>query len=79
MAEKSYEAKDVLCPFYKYEKNGNLYCEGIFQKGSTCQHFPSNEIKMEYKRRFCMDFAGYPTCPLYAAIYTAKYKEDEDG
>ena len=79
MAEKSYESKDVLCPFYKYEKNGNLYCEGIYHNGGICQSFGGNAGKMAHKIRYCMDFVGYPTCPLYAAIYTAKYKEGVDG
>ena len=64
---RAYECKDVVCPFYKYEKDGKLYCEGIYKNCCICQSFPSNVSKMTHKVKYCMDLAGYPTCPLYKA------------
>lgn len=76
MAQR-YESKDVVCPFYKYEKGGRLFCEGLYKSGSVCQTFGGNESKMAHKLRFCMDFEGYPTCPLYIAI-NGKYEVKDE-
>lgn len=67
ISDKSYEAKEVVCPFYRFEKGQSLYCEGIYASG-IIQTFPSQPQKMLHKIRYCHGIETCKECKLYQVI-----------
>jgi hypothetical protein len=45
----------VQCPYYKYERESVIYCEGAEENSSIHMAFSSKTQRQEYERRFCQD------------------------
>ena len=67
LAEKRYEANEVTCPFYRFEKGNSLYCEGIYG-GGIIQTFPTKTHKMLHKIKYCHSIESCKECKLHQAI-----------
>ena len=59
---------DVVCPFYHRDDGLKVRCEGFCNTVTIQLSFKSKEQKQVHKHRHCMDFKGYPKCPLYPVI-----------
>ncbi len=70
----SYESKYVKCPFYHYEQQGKICCEGVNDKSSLHLAFGDSKDKIKYQKTFC--FADYEKCMLCHMLY---FKYDEEG
>jgi hypothetical protein len=70
--ENNYEAKEVVCPFYRFEKGHTLYCEGVYGRG-IIQTFDTKGEKMAHKKAYCHGHETCKRCKLYQAI-NEKYK-----
>ena len=71
-ANNNYECKEVVCPFYRFEKDHALYCEGVYGKG-IIQTFAKKDDKMAHKIAYCHGIEDCKKCWLYHAI-NAKYE-----
>ena len=63
----SYASQNVICPFYMYEKEKAMYCEGLI-KGSrhTITNFKNKDTFKKYKIMFCN--SEYKKCELCKAL-----------
>lgn len=61
----------VLCPFYKYERGDDVYCEGIDWHSTTVNAFANGKHKTEYKNVFCC--TEWQKCRLAKAL-ESKYE-----
>ena len=68
---KIFEAKEVVCPFYKHEQGFKLFCEGIYGK-TIIQTFDGYDHKMMHKQQYCHDLDSCKQCRIYQAV-DAKY------
>ena len=68
---------DVVCPFYHAEEGLRIKCEGFCEAVTIQLYFSHKELMQLHKHMHCMDFIGYPRCPLYPVI-AKQYKEDKD-
>ncbi len=71
----SYESKYAKCPFYHYEQQGKICCEGVNDQSSLHLAFGDAKDKKCYQKTFC--FTGYQKCRLYHMLL-AKYEEGDD-
>lgn len=71
-SNNKYEAKDVMCPFYRAEKDHSLYCEGVYGNG-LIQTFEKKSDKMDHKKSYCHGYETCKNCKLYQAI-NVKYE-----
>lgn len=72
MSKNKYEAKEVVCPFYRGEKDHLLFCEGIYGSG-IINTFEKKSDKMDHKKAFCHGHETCKVCKLYQVI-NEKYK-----
>jgi hypothetical protein len=70
--ENKYEAKEVVCPFYRFERDHAIYCEGIYGCG-VIQTFDKKDYKMRHKKMYCHGVDTCKLCRLYQAI-NVKYE-----
>ena len=66
---------DIVCPFYHAEDGLKVRCEGFCKTVTLQLSFASKEQKQMHKHQHCMDFKGYPKCPLYPII-NRQYEEE---
>lgn len=43
----------VRCPYYKYERQSVIYCEGCAENSSIHMAFSSSTGRKKFERRFC--------------------------
>lgn len=75
--------ESVKCPFFlrysKGQRNNTIsvtceaLCDNLGFEMSTKSCFATKEERRNYMELFCCDL--YEECPMYKAIYNAKYKE----
>lgn len=59
------------CPFYMYEKNGKLSCEGASLK------FPDKDARSEYVLKYCTNSYGWRKCPIAHYMENYYFRKDE--
>ena len=59
---------DVVCPFYHRDDGLKVRCEGFCKTVTIQLSFKNKEQKQIHRHQYCMDFKGYPKCPLYPVI-----------
>ena len=70
----SYNAPDVICPFYHNDRRRKIICESAVEGSvSTTLNFPSNRAVRDHIDDFCSSRC-YEGCPIYRAIME-KYDE----
>lgn len=67
----NYDDKNVRCPFYQYERDNKIYCEGLIKNSVTSTNFKNKSALKEHKNGICSE--AYKDCPLYKAL-TKKYE-----
>lgn len=75
MSRKSYIDANIVCPFYGFDGDQKIHCEG-FSKSTRIQlAFASKEARREHKKAYCKSMEGCKECPLYAVIIK-QYEEE---
>ena len=72
MGKHSY-TKDVVCPYYKYEAQQMIYCEGVEDKTALHLAFDSKQGKKDYMKFHCREC--WKRC-LIAQMLNRKYDYD---
>lgn len=67
---------DVVCPFYHKDDGLKVRCEGFCNAVTIQLSFTSLEQKQVHKHTHCMEFDGYPKCPIYPVI-NKQYMDEE--
>ena len=65
---RKHVSNEVVCPFYKYEEDSVLICEGFAPVCDLHVTFRGSRSKCNHKELHCDSFKGYPKCPLYPLI-----------
>ena len=60
----------VLCPFYKYEGERMIYCEGVEPETALHLAFKTKDKLRDYRKRFCEEC--HNKC-LIAGMLNRKY------
>lgn len=68
----------AVCPFYKYNTDCILTCEGLGGATALTLRFPDQETAYKYRLHYCVSMAGHKECPLYKALM-AKYEEEDQS
>ena len=64
----SYNAPNVICPFYHHDRQNQIFCEAVVDGAlSTCLNFAGAKEAKDYLESFCSDEC-YQGCPIYLAI-----------
>ena len=71
---KHYVSKSVRCPFYHWEEERWICCEGVARETWLRLTFSTRTAFANYKGRVCC--GDYETCPI-AQMLTKKYEEEE--
>lgn len=73
---QKYTSKEIKCPFYLFEQNHMIFCEGITtETQSTAIIFKNNKSLSNYKKTLCNCLPGYESCPL-AKLLLERYAEN---
>ncbi len=65
------------CPFYQFEREKTVVCEGIVEHSFSEQKFTRERFLQAHKEEFCCSM-NYTNCPLGKLLF-AKYEEDIYG
>ena len=68
--------KLICCPYYKYERGGNIVCEGKVRR------FRKGERRRAHIRRYCGSLEGWRGCPHAQAMerfYEALERAEKNG
>ncbi len=63
-----------ICPFFRYESNNMIGCEGMMPRSRLRNYFANPEDKEKYMERVCCTYEYDRRC-LIAAALSAKYKK----
>ena len=66
--------KNVVCPFYKYEGQQLIYCEGVDDHTAIHLAFASKQELRDYRKAKCED--RYKSC-MICQMLNKKYDEGE--
>lgn len=56
----------VQCPYYKYERQSVIYCEGCVENSSIHMAFASSTGRKAFEKQFCQK--GWKDCLVAAAL-----------
>ena len=70
--KSSYQDVSVRCPFYRWQKDYEIACEGFSEVSTVSLHFFDRRQKRKYVCKFCEQ--NYEDCILYKEV-DKKYDE----
>lgn len=71
---KSYIDSNIVCPFYAFDGDQKIHCEGFNDRTRIQLAFANSEARREHKKAFCKSMEGCKDCPLYTII-NRQYEE----
>lgn len=73
---ESYNAQNVLCPFYRWDssKKKKIACEGLVNSSTVQLSYQEHDEFNKQMEIFC--FKNYKKCEIYRMIYALKYEEE---
>ncbi len=69
----TYNSVNVVCPFYKSDKENEIWCESPVSAKLNKTVFLNKEEKNRHMNEFCNSMKRYENCPL-SVINGAKYR-----
>jgi len=69
----TYNSVNVVCPFYKCDKENEIWCESPVSAKLNKSVFSRKEEKNCHMDMFCNSIKGYENCPL-SVINGEKYR-----
>lgn len=70
----SWDSVHVQCPFYLFNDQKNVRCEGLWDGSTTTLSFTGLRRRLEHMQRLCM--GPYTQCALYRQL-AQKYEKEE--
>lgn len=67
--------KNVVCPFYKWQDNQKICCEGIVDNSTLHLAFASPADRLKQVVKHCNSMDRYPTCPV-AKMLNEMYEQE---
>ena len=69
-------SKQVKCPYYKWNKDDRISCEGVDRTNGIMLIFHSPTDLKEYCKKYCNDIFNYKKC-LLCRMQNQRYGEEE--
>lgn len=67
MSESYWDNVNVTCPFFKYESNKEIVCEGVVDGSDNRIRFTGIKNKKSFEEIHCC--SDYKNCPIAQALY----------
>lgn len=64
MKHNTFADKDAVCPFYRWQDNHKICCEGIIDNSTIHLAFASPADRQQQVEERCNSMEGYPKCPV---------------
>lgn len=75
MKHNTFADADAVCPFYRWQQNQKICCEGIVDNSTLHLAFAVPEDRLRQVVQHCNSINGYPTCPI-AKMLNEKYEQE---
>jgi hypothetical protein len=63
-----WNARFVKCPFYRFDNENRIVCEGLAEKNTINLVYESQADKKDYMRRRCNSIEGCRFCLIYRML-----------